>query len=88
MAGQFTDWSITDELNILKIHNYYDFGFVCLNQKYFYIYRDLRDVALSLKGKLGVNSNELYGYIEAAISSNMEIVKQRNICIQGYEDVH
>lgn len=57
------------------------------NSSYVYIYRDIRDVAASVKEKFGHSNERLIESIDKAIESFYEIKKLNCIKVQKYEDL-
>ena len=87
---QFLEWSKDPLFHVIKIHDFYPKAVeMSLNGsvKICYIYRDIRDVAASLKNKDKVNARALITTLDAAIETYHKIKHVPNVLIQKYENV-
>ena len=87
---QFLEWSKDPLFHVIKIHNFSPKAVeMSLNGsvKICYIYRDIRDVAASLKNKDKVNDQALITTLDAAIETYHKIKHVPNVLIQKYETV-
>jgi len=85
---KFSKWLDDDQYYIIKMHavleNYKQYG---QNVIFLYIYRDIRDVAGSLKLKYGREGNELIHSLSQAVEIFEEMKKIPRVLWQRYEDV-
>ena len=86
----FSEWEEDSKFHIIKMHEMYPFmpeenreEKVCV----LYIYRDIRDVAVSAKRKFGLQGNDLIGALDRAIYLSDKIKNLPNVLCQRYEDV-
>ena len=86
----FWDWGKDDQFHVIKIHDFYPQAVeMSLNGsvKICYVYRDIRDVAASLKNKDKVNEEGLIATLDQAIEVYHKIKGVPNLLIQRYENV-
>ena len=90
LLDKFLEWGQDDRFHIIKIHAFHPktvemtlTGWV----KICYIYRDIRDVAVSIKNKDKVDRKVLIDNLDAAIETDYKLKQVPNILIQKYEDV-
>jgi hypothetical protein len=79
---QFLEWSKDPLFHVIKIHDFYPKAIeMSLNGsvKICYIYRDIRDVAASLKNKNKVNARVLITTLDAAIETYHKIKHVPNV---------
>ena len=86
------DWETSTLYHVIKSHIIHPewMETSSMNRCYLYIYRDIRDVAVSIKNKFGHEGNKLILSLDNAIDGYEKISKMRgknNICWQKYEDV-
>lgn len=82
-------WQKDDRYHVIKMHNICPLvetgqteGILTL-----YIYRDLRDVAVSVKNAFHFRGARLFTALDKAVSTFSEIQKLPNVLMQRYEDV-
>ncbi len=90
---QINQWADDDYYHVIKTHELHP-EIVQLSKsnkanllKICYIYRDIRDVAASVKNKWGREGEELIASLDRAVNTYYEIMKIQNVFIQRYEDV-
>lgn len=88
----FNNWIKDTEYHVIKTHNF--LLIENLNKelkdgriKIVYIFRDIRDVALSLKKKMCINWDNIFYIISELITVYYEIYKLENIVIHKYEEI-
>ena len=87
---QFLEGGKDELFHVIKIHEFYPKAVeMSLNGyvKICYIYRDLRDVAASLKKKEKVSGKALITSLDAAIAVYNKIKDIPNVLIQKYENI-
>ncbi|MCC3411329.1 FkbM family methyltransferase [Microcoleus sp. PH2017_02_FOX_O_A] len=87
---QFLEWGKDDLFHVIKIHEFYPKAVEmslkgCV--KFCYIYRDIRDVAASLKKKEQIDGHDLITSLDSAIEAYHKIKDIPNLLIQRYENV-
>ncbi len=75
-------------VKVLKSHKPYLSGNGTEAVKTLYIYRDLRDVYLSLKRKLKCDQSHCFNMIDEALDDYAQIVSSSNVLLQKYENVY
>ena len=86
------DWESATPYHVIKSHIIQPewMETSSMNRCYLYIYRDLRDVAVSIKNKFGHEGDKLILSLDNAIDGYEKISKmskKNNVCWQKYEDV-
>lgn len=86
------DWESAKAYHVIKSHTIHPdwMQTSSINRCYLYIYRDLRDVAVSIKNKFGHEDNKLILALDKAIEGYENISKtskKNNVCWLKYEDV-
>ncbi|MEG4034983.1 FkbM family methyltransferase, partial [Microcoleus sp. S36b_A4] len=90
LQEQFLEWGKDDLFHVIKIHDFYPKAVEmslkgCV--KICYIYRDIRDVAASLKKKDKVKGKALITSLDAAIEVYYKLKNVPNILIHKYESI-
>ena len=86
----FSRWAEDLAIHVVKMHEIYPESERLVNAgraKICYIYRDIRDVAVSLKLKRGLTFKETLGELRTAISEYNEVMKIPRVLVQKYETV-
>jgi hypothetical protein len=87
---KFDQWESDNLFHVIKTHDVHPKTIekvLAGLMKVCYIYRDIRDVAASLKHKMGIENEELFGLLDRAISIYYEIKNIPDVLFQRYEDV-
>ena len=90
LEKQIFDWASHDDLHVVKTHVMLPYTENMLSKgdiKVCYIYRDIRDVAVSVKLKFKRADKELLEILDNAISLYYKILSLDNVVVQKYEDV-
>jgi hypothetical protein len=82
-------WARDNKIHVIKSHVLPNFESNLLDGKikYCYIYRDIRDVAVSIKLKWNVENGSLYSRLDNAIKTYYNVVKLKPVILQRYEDI-
>lgn len=80
-------WEKEKTLHVIKTHEYYYLSSEEDFIRRLYIYRDIRDVALSVMNKWNYKGNKLFDVLDRAIANYYESKKDKNILWQKYEYV-
>ncbi|MFX0092697.1 MAG: sulfotransferase domain-containing protein [Candidatus Hodarchaeota archaeon] len=88
---QIFEWAKADEFYVIKIHNVPSLSITELavegELKICYIYRDIRDVALSLKQKWSLKGQRLLKWLDQIIKIYYDLEKISGVLWQKYEEV-
>ena len=90
MSEQFEEWGRDESLHVIKSHELLPHTEEMLAKgtlRVCYIYRDIRDVAGSVRNKFGREGAELMRILDEAVELYYEIAKMNNVLIQRYENV-
>lgn len=89
--SRFMEWlNDEDYYHVIKMHDIHPKAFENKNNpklKICYIYRDIRDVAVSIKNIWGNKGEKLYSSLDRAISIYYSLEKFPNVLFQKYEEV-
>ena len=90
--SKLPEWESAKAYRVIKSHNIPPewVETTSMNRCYLYIYRDLRDVAVSMKNKFGHKGSKLILALDVAIDGYEKISKtskKNNVFWQKYEDV-
>lgn len=83
-------WKDDQLFHVIKMHDLYDIDLYKKageSMRIIYIYRDIRDVAVSVKRKFGHTDNTLIDVLDEAVAVSYELNKYDNVLTQRYEDV-
>lgn len=91
----FRDWALDDKIHVAKVHNLArrevdEFPQWGNKLRLFHTYRDLRDVAVSLRKKFDTSDEDIIGSLDEAISV-LQLVEDRFeevLFVQKYEDMN
>lgn len=91
-TSYFAKLAVDKKFYVMKIHEKVP-GALLDNDEFkkvsfLYIYRDIRDVAVSLKNKLKCDGDDLVERLDDAIALSNEIQSYPNVLCQKYEDVY
>lgn len=87
--SQFDCWANDQSCHVIKIHEIYPKSVEMVasgRMKICYIYRDIRDVAVSAKRKFGYKGSDLFGALDRAISTYYEMKTIPGVLWQKYEN--
>ena len=86
----FIEWLNDESLHVIKMHDLHSKTFNNKNNprlKICYIYRDIRDVAVSIKNKWGSEEENLLAMLDKAVNIYYDIKKFPDVLWQKYEDM-
>jgi len=88
--AQFDQWARNTSCHVIKTHEIYPKSVEMVasgEMKICYIYRDIRDVAVSTKRKFGYEGSDLFKALDHAISTYYEMKTIQGVLWQKYENV-
>lgn len=91
LQTKFEEWENDSIIHVIKTHGIVPYSkelarvrLICI---FIYIYRDIRDVAVSLRRKLNLEGEALFRSLDNAISVYYQLKRHDNVLFQRYEDV-
>lgn len=88
---QLLNWSIDNKAHVIKTHDILPFSeedqFLEENVKFFYVYRDIRDVAISMSRKLNQDIRSLLNLLDKQVEVFEHMQAMKSAYIQKYENL-
>lgn len=89
-ADRFNEWVNDDKYHVVKMHEVIEGDFDKNKVKYIYIFRDIRDVAVSVRRAFGFENKRLIRELDNAVNIFEKLNSPEyygRICLQKYEAV-